>query len=360
MRRVPESFNDVCRPFPGRLPLRRRRWAPSHQSSALGPLGTPPRKQARWKWLFFLCWALVPLWARPAQAQQDFGSIDSNGLPAPATPGTFQTLQPATTPGQGAISLGVRSSLLLRPISGSQPSPSPAGTTSDVVSLVLLEELLVGAGITEGLDVGFAFPLHVFQQGQGLAPIGVGEPISAFAGGDPRLSLGVQWPLPVFVRSYLTAFLPLGSPSDFSGERAPRVELGTSLELDFNRVTLGFDLAVRAREVSEISLTRWGPQLRWGTGAAYRLTQRTTMLAELQLAPTLIEQLANRSEAPGYLLPAEIALGIAYELQGWKFAGLLGTGLPFSIPSEQSLALGPRRGPTSPLLRIGVDIRKKF
>lgn len=297
----------------------------------------------------------------PAALAQDFGYIDQNGAPAAPTPGSFQTLAPTQALEPGALSLGLRSTYLLAPIGGSQPSPSPEGTSTRTVEHAWLTEFLVGVGVLPGLDVGVAIPVYLYEQGAGLTPIGVGEPLAPTAWGDPRLTLGYALPLPVELRTYATVFVPLGDAPSFAGEENARLELGAALAHDFDKLRLEVDVAARLRETSSIAQTTWGPQARLGLAVGYLLGDDLLISGELTFAPTLAAQPpAGNNERSGYLFPAEADLTLRYQLDSWSFGALIGTGLPLSVASSQSPEASMRRGPTSPLLRAGIDIRKAF
>lgn len=297
----------------------------------------------------------------PASAQaQQFGGIDANALPAAPTPGTFQTLSPTRALEPGKASAGLRSTLLLQPLGGTLPSPSPAGTGTNILSISFVQEVLAGVGLAPGLDIGVALPFHLFQDGQGLVAIGVGERPRTAALGDPRITVGYALPIELPVRAYGSVFLPLGDWASFAGEANTRGELGLALEPSWGKLHLGVDAAFRLRETTEIAQTRWGSQLRLGLACGYQVTEPALLFAELSLAPTLLEQPSGTAGQPGYLLPAEVLAGVAFTLQKWRLAGALGTGLPLSPSSAETPTPDLRRGPTSPLLRLGLEARIAF
>ena len=270
------------------------------------------------------------------------------------------SVAPTTALARGRVSAGLRTSYLLQPVGGSQPSPTPTGTATAVVKHLFLAEALASVGVTAGLDVGLAVPLHVYQTGIGLTGIGIGDELAQTALGDPRLTFGYQFALPFALRSYATGYLPLGDPTNFAGERSFRVELGTAAAWQLGDVELEADLALRLRETSTLTLTTWGPQLRLGLAAAYSLTEELFLTAECTLAPTLTAQPPSPDPPSGYLLPAEVLSSLRYQSGSWTVAGLAGTGLPLSIPAGQSPGAGLRRGPTSPLLRLALEARHAF
>lgn len=289
---------------------------------------------------------------------QDFGFIDSNGLPA-MTPGAQFFATPSARPiPNGRFAAGLRSSLLLEPISGSQPSPDPEGTDTAVVSTLWLQEILFGVGLGAGIDVALALPVHLLQSGQALTGAGIGDGLAPIALGDVRLGLGVGVPLgAASIRPYGTIFLPTGQEQEFAGERLPRGDLGVAVAVDARAWTFGGSLAVRVRELSELSNVRWSSQGLLTLGARYLWTPEFDTCLELALSPTLSGQPEPTSGSAGYLLPAELLVGGHHRTESLALGVFGGTGLPLSIaPGTGALV----RGPTSPILRLGVDIGLTF
>jgi hypothetical protein len=297
------------------------------------------------------------VWGSVARAQ-DFGYIDSNGLPAAGPVAPFFSQPSAHALPGGRFASALRSSVLLEPISGSQPSPDPEGTDTSVVSCLWLQEVLVGVGLGAGIDVALALPIHLVQSGQGLTGPGVGERIEPFAFGDVRLGLGVGFELGAWaLRPFGTVYLPTGQEQDFAGERMPRGDLGVTLGLDHQAWTFSGSLAGRIRETSELSNVRWASQIVLGLAARYAWTPKLDTNVELSLAPTLVGQPEPTSGAPGYLFPAEVLLGLHYRTEPVILGLFGGTGLPLSVQPETGALT---RGPTSPTLRVGVEIGAEF
>lgn len=296
-------------------------------------------------------------WGSVADAQ-DFGYIDSNGLPAagPVAPFFSQPSTHALAGGQFASAL--RSSVLFEPISGSQPSPDLEGTDTSVVSCLWLQEILVGVGLGAGIDVTLALPIHLVQSGQGLTGPGVGGRLEPFAFGDVRFGLGVGFELGAWaLRPFGTVYLPTGQEQDFAGERLPRGDVGFALSRDHQAWTFSGSLAGRIRETSEISNLRWTSQIVLALAARYAWTPKFDTNLELSLAPTLASQPEPTSGSSGYPFPAEALLGLHYRTEPVILGLFGGTGLPFSLePGTGALV----RGPTSPTLRVGAEIGATF
>lgn len=303
---------------------------------------------------------LVALLAKPAWAQS-FGGIDANGLPASASPSPYFALPASRGLEAGDISVGLRTSLLLRPLTGNQPSPSASGTSTDVLSWLVLGEVLGAVGLGAGFDLALALPLHVAQAGQGLTGIGVGAAPSSAAFGDPRVTLGYQIPWrEADLRLFSTLFVPFGQEQDFAGERMVRGDFGASVDAAAGDLHLGASVAFRARESSEIGDTRWASQVILGLAVRTRL-EGVDWSLETVLSPTLVEQPTPLGGRPGYLLPAEVILGAQLDAGPVRLGVFGGTGIPLTLlPRQDGGGGGFARGPTSPTLRLGIDARAKF
>jgi len=296
---------------------------------------------------------------REARAQADaFGYIDANGLPAPG-PGTpFFAVPSPTSAEPGRFAAALRSTVLIEPISGAQPSPDPEGTDTSVVSFLWLQEVLLSVGLGAGVDLTFGLPIHAPQAGQGLTGIGVGEALAPAALGDLRLGVGVEIPIGDFVlRPQGTAFLPTGQERDFAGERLPRGDLGVAAALTHRAFTFAGSLGVRLRETSTISNTRWSSQLLVAMGGLYAWSPKVDTTLELLVAPALGGQPQPESGSAGFLFPVETVLGAHYKSDPIVCGLFVGTGLPFSVAPGGG---GATRAPTSPTLRIGVEIGASF
>ena len=289
---------------------------------------------------------------------QEFGSIDANALPAPGPTASFFSIPSAEAWQGGTFAAALRSSVLLEPISGSQPSPDPEGTDTAVVSCLWLQEVTVAFGLGAGIDLSLALPIHLLQSGQGLTGVGIGDALDPFAFGDLRLGLGVGIPFDTWsLRPFGTVYLPTGQEREFAGERLPRGDLGVAAAVDMEAWTFSGSLAVRLREQSELSNLRWSSQAVLALGTRYTWTPEFDTNLEFVLAPTLTEQPEPSSGAAGYLLPAEVLVGAHHRKDALVLGAFAGTGLPFSVASGTGSLV---RGPTSPTLRIGVEVGMTF
>lgn len=292
-----------------------------------------------------------------AQSPADFGYIDANGLPAPGGAAPFFVVPSAVSLEAGRFAAGLRSSVLAEPISGSQPSPSPAGTDTSVVSVLAVHEVLLGVGVGGGFDFSLALPVHLPQTGQGLTGVGVGDALAPVALGDLRI--GVGWALELgawSLRPQGTVYLPTGQETEFAGERLPRGDLAVAASVDLDAWMIGASAGARLRETSEIGNLRWSSQLLLALGARYDWTDAVDTSLELVLAPTLGGQPTPTEGAPASFFPAEVLLGLHYRNEPLSFGLFGGTGLPLSVPSGGGL----ERGPTSPLVRVGLELRAAF
>ena len=305
--------------------------------------------------------ALVALgllaWVSPAQAQE-FGYIDANGLPAAGPAQSFFVIPGPSALGAGEFGAALRSSVLAGPISGTQPSPSPEGTDTAVVSWLWLQELQLAVGLGRGVDVSLALPVHLLQAGQALTGVGVGDGLAPIALGDLRLGVGAAFRVGAWtIGPRGTVYLPTGQEQEFAGERLPRGDLGIAASLDAGDWHFGGSLFARVRETSEIGNTRWAPQAALALGARYSWSPEWDAGLEVIALPTLAEQPTPQSGSAGYLLPAEVLLGTHHRGEKWIVGAFIGTGLPVSAASVTE---SPTRGPTSPLLRLGIELGTSF
>jgi len=295
--------------------------------------------------------------AAPAAAQE-FGYIDANGLPAPGPGQAFFAVAGPSTLEAGRFGASLRSSLLLEPISGSQPSPAPSGTDTAVVSWLWLQELQLGVGLGKGVDVSLALPVHLPQEGQRLTGAGIGGQLAPVALGDLRLGVGAAFDVGRWkVGPRATVYLPTGQEQEFAGERLPRADLGLVATCDVEAWHFGGSLFGRIRERSEIGNTRWASQVALALGARYDWTPEWDTGIELMVMPTLTEQPTPPSGSAGYVLPAEALIGGHYRGQHLLLGAFIGTGLPLSLASASET---PTRGLTSPRLRLGVEVGTTF
>lgn len=299
----------------------------------------------------------VGFMASPAGAQE-FGYIDANGLPAAGPAQAFFTVPGPSALEAGRFGAAFRSSVLARPISATQPSPSAAGTDTAVVSWLWLQELQLAVGLGHGVDVSLALPVHLLQSGQALTGVGIGDELAPIALGDLRLGVGAAFRAGAWtIGPRGVVYLPTGQEEEFAGERLPRGDLGIAASLDAGDWHFGGSVFARIRETSEIGNTRWAPQAALALGARYAWNLNWDAGLELLALPTLTEQPAPPSGSAGYLLPAEVLLGTHYRSEALVLGGFIGTGLPVS---SASVTGNPTRGPTSPLLRIGIELGTSF
>lgn len=291
-------------------------------------------------------------------AAQEFGYIDANGLPAPGPAQSFFAVPGPSALEAGRFGASLRSSLLIEPISGAQPSPAPGGTDTAVVSWLWLQELQVGVGLGKGVDVSLALPVHLPQAGQRLTGAGIGGQLAPVALGDLRIGAGAAFDLGSWkLGPRATVYLPTGQEQEFAGERLPRADLGLMVALDVEAWHFGGSLFARVRETSEIGNTRWASQAALALGARHDWTPEWDTGVELVVMPTLAEQPTPPNGVAGYMLPAEALIGAHYRGQHLTLGGFIGTGLPLSSASATG---SPTRGLTSPLLRLGIEVGTTF
>jgi hypothetical protein len=149
--------------------------------------------------------------------------------------------------------------------------------------------------------------------------------------------------------------LPWGTAQAFAGENKVRFEGGTTIGGSSDRFIWGAEVALLYRSPVEFSATTWASQLRFGGALHLRLTKNMALGPEISINPVLAPQQGDT----GALIPAEVLATFSMELKRFTLKAAVGTGLPLSHRTQAGQGQW-FRGPTSPLLRLGMDVAARF
>jgi hypothetical protein len=220
-----------------------------------------------------------------------------------------------------------------------------------------LTELSFAAGLGAGFDAGLALGVHLYQWGPGVGPLTGGQTgVESFGAIDPKVEVGFMVEGgPLTLRPFAALTLPWGTARAFAGENKVRFEIGTTIGGSSDLLIWGAEAALLYRSPLEFSATTWASQLRIGAALHLRLTEKIALGPELSLNPVL----AGQQGDTGALIPAEILAAFAMDLDRLTLKTALGTGLPLSHRTQNGQGEW-FRGPTSPLLRLGVDVAARF
>ncbi len=283
--------------------------------------------------------------------------LDVNGLDAPLVPGPFSIVRFAEVKSEGDVHLGLRTSVLLRPLSVRVPSPSLTGYAASVVDGVFLTELSSSVALPMGFDLGVGFGAHVYQWGAGAEVTqGAASTLPSFGVTDPRFEGGYNAKVgPLTLRPFLAFTLPLGRPDAFSGEPYSRLQTGVSLCHDAGTVIYGVETNFLYRPLYPFSNATWGPQLHFSAAVLYRPVRWLAFGPELLVSPVLSQGKSGDGESMSLLVPGEALGTVRYLGDGFAVGALVGSGIP--LTRAPLAGEGLVRGPTSPTLRAGIDLR---
>lgn len=300
---------------------------------------------------------LVFLVSLPARAQEVQG-IDLNALPLPIADSPFYGLRGGQRQENGQLSVAIRSSALFSPLTLRAPSPAPEGYKTTVVAGSLLFELAFSLGLPQGFDAGLSLGVHPYQWGRGVGPLtGTDDTIASFGVRDPKLELGYGSKVGTLsLRPYVALTIPMGTARAFSGEITAHGELGGALSGESDSFVWGTELGLSIRPATELSATIWASQFRAAGSLLFRITPELSLGPEVHLLPVLHRQPSEAGTRGALLMPAEALLTAGFSAPAWSLRASGGTGIPLSRSSESSGSVW-LRGPTSPNLRLGLDLR---
>lgn len=317
--------------------------------------------------------------ARPAAAQ-DSGApcfprdelstcIAADNLWPHAGGGRWFSHAPTQTTHEGAVSFGFVPSFIYQPIGLIVSSPDPEGTTIYAVEAALGATFVAGLGVTDRLEVGFAAPVVLYQEGASKADIvGSDQRLPRSAIGDVRFGASFGF----LERAHdveglgLSARFEIAAPSAqadaFSGHASATYAPGVAFDQRIGDFSYGVDLGGRFRRPVLLATNVIGSQVTLSLGAGYDILDDGWLSANLEAFAIFnlssqydLEQGSFESDIvdAGPLVPAEWLLSArtAGLLDG-RFRISLGGGT--FIPTSEDFAV------TSPTFRVALGLHYVF
>nr|WP_179955497.1 thrombospondin type 3 repeat-containing protein [Chondromyces crocatus] len=281
--------------------------------------------------------------------------IDADNLWLRPGSGPFFSIADTSTAPAGNASFALGLSYQSRPIGLLVPGPNRDGTTIHVVDNMLNATFLWSLGLTERLELTFAAPITLYQDGAGLGGVlNTDEPLQRSAIRDPRLGLAFAiLPQPRVGPSQgfsLTARLDLGLPAGdetlFAGSSMATAVPSLVSAIRVGRFGLAAEAGARIRESTSIAGSVIGSQLTGAVGASYDVLaqRRLTVGAEVFALYTL----ATQPSSP--LIPAEWILSAST-------APFLAGDVSFSLGGGGTIPFADEHAVTSPRFRFTFAAR---
>ncbi len=299
-----------------------------------------------------------------------------------AGPMRMQTVGSAETTDEGQVAFGLVTSYLSRPIVLKIASPGPGGSRQNVVDNQVNANFLWAYGVTRRLQLDFALPATVIQDGAGTSPITGGPTLRDTAVRDLRFGLAYSIiPRPRVdletlanpranpratnnasgVYGLVTRFevsAPTGDRDQFAGERTAVFVPSITGDYRRGRWFGGAELGWRVRPTTEFAGARIGQQFLFalGVGADILPKELLAVSAEAHALYNLPEQhdtaqtLAGLSSHPNgsHIVPAEWTLAA-------RTAPLLAGDIAFSLGGGGAIPLGDA-AITAPRFRFTLGI----
>ena len=300
--------------------------------------------------------------------------IDSNNLWI--APGTARFVSIAATDNVAlhASAFAFALSYLDRPIVLRAPSPDPDGRDINVVRRVLDGTALWAYSPLPRLELGFALPIALYQNGSGVEGISdqQGRALNRTAIRDPRIGGALQLLSPATAgfgaKARLEVSLPAGDQDLLAGERSVVAAPSVAFELVRGRFASGLELGTRLRETRRFAGARLGSQLAGAAGASVELLPEELLAvgSELRALPTLASQEHTRPNGArvrnGRLVPAEWLVSLRSKPAGsfvLQLAGALGVPLSSAEHEEPDGSFETEHfaGVTTPRFRIVFVVR---
>ncbi len=311
--------------------------------------------------------------ARPAAAQTSdcfprdelSTCIAADNLWPHAGGGRWFSHAPTQTAAEGAVSFGFVPSFIYQPIGLRVSSPDPEGTTIYAVEAALGATFLAGLGVTDRLEVGFAAPVVLFQEGASKADIvGSDQRLPRSAIGDLRFGarFGILERAGDAEGVGLSARFEIAAPSAqadaFSGHASASYAPGIAFDHRIGDFSWGVDVGGRFRRAVLLATNVIGSQLTVSAGAGYDFLDDGWLSANLEAFAVIhlsaqydLEQGNFESDVvdAGPLVPAEWLLSArtAGMLDG-RFRISLGGGS--FIPTSEDVAV------TTPTFRLALGL----
>jgi OmpA-OmpF porin, OOP family len=204
-------------------------------------------------------------------------------------PQPYFTLDAAEVPGHLQFSLALSTSYQRNPFTlYTVQGENQMEASVEVVRDQVTSELAAAIGIADRLQLGFALPVAVFQDGQDFTEMGVasGYTLSGASPGDLRLEakykigrLGPSQELAFAIAPGLT--LPTGDQRKFTGDRNVTGRVRALSELRLGAARAGAMLGVLLRQPSSNFAAEVGNQLLYAAAVDYRVHKGVSLLAEV-------------------------------------------------------------------------------
>jgi OOP family OmpA-OmpF porin len=298
--------------------------------------------------------------------------IDDDILWPHAGPSRFVWIGAAQTVAPRQLAFGLVSTYLSRPVVLHTSSPGGGGTDQAAIDNQVNGSFLWAYGVTERLELDFAFPITYYQDGAGVAPITGGNTLKnsairdlrfgfsyallrheRVAPGDPRANgPGVVGRLDVVA--------PSGDHTQLAGERSGVFEPNVAGDWRFGRFYAAGELGLRLRPATQLLGARVGTQIVTALGVGFDVLPRELLSAQLEAwaLPTTDQQadvtLAGNvySSTPNgqFIVPAEWQLSVrTAPIHAGDFSILAGGGGGIPLTNEGSI--------TTPRFRFTLGVR---
>jgi hypothetical protein len=307
--------------------------------------------------------------------------INSDTLWPHAGAQRFLTVGGADTIASGQVAFGLDTTYLSRPIILQSSSPGPNGSEAFAVDNQVNANFLWAYGVTRKLELDFALPITLEQNGAGIAPITGGDSLHATAIRDLRFGLAyalISRPrvdeqtlanvpaLPaIAVRFEVSA--PTGDNDQFAGERTAVFIPSIAADFKRGRFFAGAEFGARLRGgVEELAGSRVGTQLFAGLGAGVDLIRSRgeskrdllSLTVEGRALPTFAEQADVTQTNTGatstlngqHITPAEWAVAL-------RTVPVVGDDLAIQLGGGGSIPLSSDSGITTPRFRFTLSLR---
>jgi hypothetical protein len=204
-------------------------------------------------------------------------------------PQPYFTLDAAEVPGHLQFSLSLSTSYQRNPftlytIQGENQMEASVEVVRDQVT----SEVAAAVGIANKLQLGFALPVSVFQDGEDFTEMGVasGFTLSGASPGDLRLEakykVGSFGPSKEFALAFAPGVtLPTGNSRKFTGDKNVTGRLRGLTEMRLGQARAAAMVGVLLRQSSENFAAEVGHQLLYAAAVDYRLHKGVSLLGEL-------------------------------------------------------------------------------
>jgi OmpA-OmpF porin, OOP family len=204
-------------------------------------------------------------------------------------PQPYFTLDAAEVPGHLQFSLGLSTSYQRNPFTlYTVQGENQMEASVEVVRDQVTSELAAAIGIADKLQLGFALPVAVFQDGEDFTEMGVasGYNLSGASPGDLRLE--AKYKVATFGASKEFALalapgvtLPTGNARKFTGDRNVTGRFRALTELRLGQARAAAMLGVLLRQQSKNFAAEVGHQLMYAVAVDYRVHKGVSLLGEI-------------------------------------------------------------------------------